>query len=100
MKDSKDFEKAVAENPATEKVSVNYAFLKALQAQHAEDQERVAELEDALEKTKHEKMVLIEKAATIAWNVYMDTCKKNGVSPASYEHWCSAREIRELKDEL
>ena len=100
MKDSKDFEKAVAEKPATEKVLINYAFLKALQAQHAEDQERIAELEDALEKARHEKVLLIEKAAVTAWNAYMDTCKKNGIDPAGCEHWCSANEIRELKNEL
>ena len=100
--DGKDFEKLFAENvnQATDKVSLSYAFLKALRARHEEDQSRIAELEDALEKTKHEKAVLIERAAAIAWNVYMDTCKKNGVNPASYEHWCSASEIRELKDEL
>lgn len=98
----KEFEKLFAEsvNPTTEKVSLSYSFLKALRERHAGDQKRIAELENALEKTKHEKVLLIEKAAVTAWNVYMDTCKKNGIGPAGWEHWCSANEIRKLKDEL
>ena len=101
-RDSKDFEKLFAEsvNPTTEKVTLSYSFLKALRERHAGDQKRIAELEDALEKVKHEKVALIEKAAVTAWNVYMETCKKNGIGPAGWEHWCPANEIRKLKDEL
>jgi hypothetical protein len=102
VQDGKEFEKLFIENvnPTTNKVSLSYSFLKALRERHAEDQKQIAELRDALEKTKHEKVLLIEKAAVIAWNVYMDTCKKNGIGPAGWEHWCSANEIRKLKDEL
>jgi len=54
MRQSDTFEKLFAEsvNPKTEKVSLSYAFLKALRERHADDQKRIAELEDALEKAK------------------------------------------------
>ena len=54
VREGKEFEKLFAEsvNPETEKVSLNYAFLKALRERHAGDQARIAELEDALEKAK------------------------------------------------
>lgn len=51
VRDGKDFEKLFAENvnSDTEKVSLSYAFLRALRERHAGDQKRIAELEDALE---------------------------------------------------
>lgn len=96
IRDGKDFEKLFAEsvNPTTEKVTLSYSFLKALRERHADDQKRIAELEDALERVKQEKVALIEKAAVTAWNGYMDTCKKNGIGPAGWEHWCAANAIR------
>ena len=102
VQDGKEFEKLFIENvdPRTEKVTLSYAFLKALRERHAEDQKRIAELEDALAKAKADKIALIETAAITAWNVYMDTCKKNGIGPAGWEHWCAANEIRKLKDGL
>lgn len=35
-----------------------------------------------------------ERAAVIAWNHYMDTCKKQGIAPASMEHWIASAAIR------
>ena len=32
--------------------------------------------------------------AVTAWNHYMETCKKRGVSPAEHGHWSSAGAIR------
>ena len=32
--------------------------------------------------------------AVTAWNHYMETCKKLGVSPAEHGHWSSAGAIR------
>ena len=54
VRDGKEFEKLFIENvdPRTEKVTLSYAFLKALRERHAEDQKRIAELEDALEQAK------------------------------------------------
>ena len=94
-----DFEKLFAENvnPSTEKVSLSYAFLRALRERHAGDQKRIAELENQLLSLKNE---VLEKAAVTAWNVYMATCKKNGIGPSGWEHWCAATEIRKLKDGL
>ena len=53
-RDGKEFEKLFTEsvNPTTEKVTLSYSFLKALRERHADDQKRIAELEDALEKAK------------------------------------------------
>lgn len=99
VRDGKDFEKLFAENvnPSTEKVSINYAFLRALRERHADDQKRIVELENQLLSLKS---AVLEKAAVTAWNVYMDTCKKNGIGPSGWEHWCAATEIRKLKDVL
>ena len=54
VREGKEFEQLFAEsvNPKTEKVTLSYAFLKALRERHAGDQTRIAELEDALEKAK------------------------------------------------
>ncbi len=54
VREGREFEKLFAENadPKTEKVLLSYAFLKALRERHADDQKRIAELEDALEKAK------------------------------------------------
>jgi hypothetical protein len=53
-RDGKGFEELFVENvnPTTEKVTLSYAFLKALRERHAGDQKRIAELEDALEQAK------------------------------------------------
>lgn len=82
-------------DPSTNKVSISYDFLKALRERHADDCRRMAELEMLLIVQKEH---LLETAATVAWNVYMDTCKKNGIGPAGWEHWCAASKIRELKN--
>ncbi len=39
----------------------------------------------------------IEKCAVVAWNHYMDVCKKNNISPATFNEWCASSKIRELK---
>ena len=95
----KDFERLFAENvnPANEKVTLSYAFLRALKERHADDQKRIAELESQLLSLKNE---VLEKAAVTAWNACMETCKKNGIGPSGWEHWCAATEIRKLKDVL
>ena len=56
VSDRKDFEKLFAENinPATEKVTLSYAFLRALRERHADDQKRIAELENQLLSLKNE----------------------------------------------
>lgn len=35
-----------------------------------------------------------ERCAVVAWKHYMHTCKKMGLSPANYEEWLCAEEIR------
>jgi len=40
----------------------------------------------------------LEEAAVIAWNHYMDTCKKKGISPVTFQDYCAASAIRAIKD--
>lgn len=36
-----------------------------------------------------------ERDAVIAWNHYMDTCRKRILPPSAVEYWCAATAIRE-----
>ena len=47
---------------------------------------------DRLEKKNEQ---LAEKCAILAWNHFMETCKKKGIPPTNQEEWCASQHIRD-----
>lgn len=43
---------------------------------------------------------VLEQAAVIAWNHYMDTCSANRVPPAAFQGWLAAGAIRKMIGEI
>lgn len=49
---------------------------------------------------KHAIKDALEDAAKVAWNHYMDTCKKNRLPAAEFGYWMACDDIRKLKEQL
>lgn len=41
-----------------------------------------------------------ERCAVVAWNHFMEVCKKFGLAPANFEHWCASSAIRMKNEEI
>ena len=57
--------------------------------------EYIIALMDQVEEEKKKNAVLAEKCAIMAWNHFMEVCKKKGIPPAGNEEWCSSQHIRD-----